>query len=176
MAHRDLADDREPETAAARVARARVVEPHEPLEDAFALVGWNPGAVVVHRDGQLHRTLLHRGGPRRLPIRRAGELARRRAPRATFRHGSALDAKIPSCIAVTAIGEVFNYLFDPRHSLARIAKLYSDWGPQARDGAFWHEYSAPSAGPPPWDVYEITPTTFYAVANAEPFGATRWRL
>jgi SAM-dependent methyltransferase len=53
------------------------------------------------------------------------ELARRRAPRATFRHGSALDAKIPSCIAVTAIGEVFNYLFDPRHSLARIAKLFA---------------------------------------------------
>ena len=56
------------------------------------------------------------------------------------------------------------------------AELFSDWGPQVRDGAFWHEFSAPSAGPPPWDVYEITPTTFYAVASAEPFGATRWRL
>ena len=51
-----------------------------------------------------------------------------------------------------------------------------DWGPQVRDGAFWHEYSAPSAGPPPWDVHEITPTTVYAVATAEPHGATRWRL
>jgi nitroimidazol reductase NimA-like FMN-containing flavoprotein (pyridoxamine 5'-phosphate oxidase superfamily) len=60
--------------------------------------------------------------------------------------------------------------------LQRIAKLYSDWGPQVRDGAFWHEYSAPSAGPPPWDVYEITPTTFYAVATSEPNGATRWKL
>jgi nitroimidazol reductase NimA-like FMN-containing flavoprotein (pyridoxamine 5'-phosphate oxidase superfamily) len=60
--------------------------------------------------------------------------------------------------------------------LQRIAELYSDWGPQVRDGAFWHEYSAPSAGRPPWDVYEITPTTFYAVATAEPNGATRWRL
>lgn len=60
--------------------------------------------------------------------------------------------------------------------LERIAGLYSDWGPQVRDGAFWHEYSAPSAGPPPWDVYEITPTTIYALANAEPHGATRWRL
>jgi len=60
--------------------------------------------------------------------------------------------------------------------LQRIAKLYSDWGPQARDGAFWHEFSAPSAGPPPWDVHEITPATIYAVASAEPFGATRWRL
>jgi nitroimidazol reductase NimA-like FMN-containing flavoprotein (pyridoxamine 5'-phosphate oxidase superfamily) len=60
--------------------------------------------------------------------------------------------------------------------LQRIAALFSDWGPQVRDGAFWHEFSAPSAGPPPWDVYEITPTTVYAVATAEPNGATRWRL
>jgi nitroimidazol reductase NimA-like FMN-containing flavoprotein (pyridoxamine 5'-phosphate oxidase superfamily) len=60
--------------------------------------------------------------------------------------------------------------------LERIRELYSDWGPEVRDGAFWHEFSAPSAGPPPWDVYEITPTTFYAVATAEPNGATRWRL
>ena len=60
--------------------------------------------------------------------------------------------------------------------LQRIATLYDDWGPQVRDGAFWHEFSAPSAGPPPWDVYEITPTTVYAVASGEPHGATRWRL
>jgi hypothetical protein len=60
--------------------------------------------------------------------------------------------------------------------LQRIAELYSDWGPQVRDGAFWHEFSAPSAGPPPWDVYEITPTTVYAVATDEPHGATRWRV
>jgi nitroimidazol reductase NimA-like FMN-containing flavoprotein (pyridoxamine 5'-phosphate oxidase superfamily) len=60
--------------------------------------------------------------------------------------------------------------------LQRIADLFGGWGPEVRDGAFWHEFSAPSAGPPPWDVYEITPTTLYAVASAEPFGATRWRL
>ena len=46
--------------------------------------------------------------------------------------------------------------------LRRIATdLFGGWGPQVRDGAFWHEYSAPSAGPPPWDVYEITPTAVY---------------
>ena len=61
--------------------------------------------------------------------------------------------------------------------LQRIATdLFGGWGPQVRDGAFWHEFSAPSAGPPPWDVYEITPTTFFAVATVEPNGATRWRL
>ena len=37
--------------------------------------------------------------------------------------------------------------------LQRIATdLFGGWGPQVRDGAFWHEFSAPSAGPPPWDV------------------------
>ena len=60
--------------------------------------------------------------------------------------------------------------------LRRIAELFGDWGPEVRNGAFWHEYSAPSAGPPPWDVYDITPTTFYAVAAGEPNGATRWRV
>jgi hypothetical protein len=60
--------------------------------------------------------------------------------------------------------------------LHRVAELFRDWGPTVREGAFWHEYSAPSAGPPPWDLYEIIPSTVYALATAEPYGATRWRL
>jgi hypothetical protein len=60
--------------------------------------------------------------------------------------------------------------------LRRIATLFAGWGPEVRDGAFWHEYSAPSAGPPPWDVHEITPRTIFGVATAEPYGATRWRV
>jgi PPOX class probable F420-dependent enzyme len=60
--------------------------------------------------------------------------------------------------------------------LQRIATLFDDWGPQVRDGAFWHEYSAPSAGPPPWDVYEVKPTAIFAFATAEPYGATRWKV
>jgi hypothetical protein len=36
--------------------------------------------------------------------------------------------------------------------------------------------SAPSAGPPPWDLYELTPTTVFGLATAEPNGATRWRF
>ena len=37
-------------------------------------------------------------------------------------------------------------------------------------------FSAPAAGPPPWDVYEFTPETVYALATAEPGGATRFRF
>jgi PPOX class probable F420-dependent enzyme len=36
------------------------------------------------------------------------------------------------------------------------------------------EYSAPSAGPPPWHVYRLTPRTATALATVAPGGATRW--
>jgi hypothetical protein len=38
------------------------------------------------------------------------------------------------------------------------------------------EYSAPSAGPPPWTVYRLAPHQVTAVATVEPGGATRWRF
>jgi nitroimidazol reductase NimA-like FMN-containing flavoprotein (pyridoxamine 5'-phosphate oxidase superfamily) len=62
--------------------------------------------------------------------------------------------------------------------LQRIAEVYASQGWQAtvRDGALSAEYSAPSAGPPPWEVYEVTPATVFALGTAEPYGATRWRF
>jgi PPOX class probable F420-dependent enzyme len=36
------------------------------------------------------------------------------------------------------------------------------------------EFSAPSAGPPPWFVYRLTPVRATALATTEPGGATRW--
>jgi PPOX class probable F420-dependent enzyme len=38
------------------------------------------------------------------------------------------------------------------------------------------DYSAPSAGPPPWFVYRLTPSSATAVSTVEPGGATRWRF
>lgn len=38
------------------------------------------------------------------------------------------------------------------------------------------EYSAPSAGPPPWHVYRITPRAATALVTVDPGGATRWRF
>ncbi len=63
-------------------------------------------------------------------------------------------------------------------TLQRLAQRYADqgWAPTVKDGAFTHEYSAPSAGPPPWDLYAVTPTTVFGVLAAEPGGATRWRF
>lgn len=63
-------------------------------------------------------------------------------------------------------------------TLGRLAKRYGDqgWPATVEDGAFTHEYSAPSAGPPPWDLYEVTLTTVFGVLTVEPGGATRWRF
>jgi hypothetical protein len=38
------------------------------------------------------------------------------------------------------------------------------------------EYSAPSAGPPPWQVYRVIPRQATVVLAAAPGGATRWRF
>jgi pyridoxine/pyridoxamine 5'-phosphate oxidase len=63
-------------------------------------------------------------------------------------------------------------------TVKRIAERYAaqGWPARATGGAITADYSAPSAGPPPWDVYEVTPATAFGVASAEPFGATRWRF
>lgn len=64
--------------------------------------------------------------------------------------------------------------------IRRIGELYESqgWRPATRDGALvvYGQFSAPSAGPPPWNVYEVTPTTMFAVGMIEPYGATRWRF
>ena len=63
-------------------------------------------------------------------------------------------------------------------TLKRVAEVFASagWAPEVRDGAFFHEFSAPSAGPPPWDLYEFKPATVFGFATAEPYGATRWRF
>jgi len=60
--------------------------------------------------------------------------------------------------------------------LQRIAQLFAEggWAPTVADGGFTHEFSAPSAGPPPWYVYEFTAKDAYAVMTKEPGGATHW--
>jgi hypothetical protein len=61
-------------------------------------------------------------------------------------------------------------------TLERLAALYNaqGWPATVEGDAFTAPYSAPSAGPPPWNLYEFTPTVAFGVAGAEPFGATRW--
>jgi hypothetical protein len=61
-------------------------------------------------------------------------------------------------------------------TVARIAGRYNEggWPCVAEGDSLTAPYSAPSAGPPPWHVYVLTPERVFAVAAAEPHGATRW--
>ena len=65
-----------------------------------------------------------------------------------------------------------------RPTLETVASLYREggWPAEVEGEAFTAPYSAPSAGPPPWDLYRVTFHTVFGVATAEPYGATRWRF
>ena len=52
------------------------------------------------------------------------ELARRRAPEAEFRVGSLFEVEFPRCVAVTAISEVLNYLFDAENEDRGLSRLF----------------------------------------------------
>ena len=65
-----------------------------------------------------------------------------------------------------------------RATLQRIAERYAahGWPASAGEDVITAAYSAPSAGPSPWNLYVMTPVVAYGVANEEPYGATRWRF
>lgn len=77
---------------------------------------------------------------------------------------------------IVAEGTVTRVTDEP--TLKKICDVVNEGGWPARvDGdAFTAEFSAPSAGPPPWFVYTMTPTRVYALGTAEPYGATRFDL
>jgi SAM-dependent methyltransferase len=51
------------------------------------------------------------------------ELARQRVPAARFHVDSFVRFRMPACRAVTALGEVFNYRFDPTNSLRTLRQV-----------------------------------------------------
>ena len=50
------------------------------------------------------------------------------------------------------------------------------WPAQVDGDALTAEYSAPSAGPPPWWLFRIEPETVYAFGTAETGGATKYEM
>lgn len=66
---------------------------------------------------------------------------------------------------------------DPQ-TLERMAAHYRavGWPAEVAGDAFTAPYSAPSAGPPPWYLYEIDYHTIFGVGGEDPGGATRWRF
>jgi SAM-dependent methyltransferase len=51
-------------------------------------------------------------------------IARKRVPHARFVQGSFLDVALPSCVAVTSIGECLNYLFDAKNTARGLVRLF----------------------------------------------------
>jgi PPOX class probable F420-dependent enzyme len=101
----------------------------------------------------------------------------------TSRKGRNL-ARDPRCALSVAVEE-FDLVVEGAAELvtdpdvvARMAALWAAEGWPARvddsGTAITAEYSAPSAGPPPWHVYRLTPHEATALQTVEPGGATRW--
>jgi hypothetical protein len=95
-------------------------------------------------------------------------------------------ARDPRCVLSTATEEFDLVVEGDAHQItdpATVAAMARRW---AEDGwpaevddtgrALTAEYSAPSAGPPPWQVYRLNPRTATALGIVEPGGATRWRF
>jgi general stress protein 26 len=93
-------------------------------------------------------------------------------------------AKNPNCAISVSLGDLDVVVegtarrATDKATLERIAEQYAaqGWPAKAGDGSITAEFSAPSAGPPPWDLYVVTPSSAVGVATAEPNGATRWRF
>jgi SAM-dependent methyltransferase len=83
------------------------------------------------------------------------EIARRRVSDAEFRVGSLFEAEIPPCVAVTSLGEVLNYLFDPNNDGQRLVGLFRCvYSALAPGGVFVFDVAEPgqvARGPQPGD-------------------------
>jgi hypothetical protein len=67
---------------------------------------------------------------------------------------------------------------DPE-TLEKVSRAYAskyEWETQVRGDELDADYGAPTAGGPPFAVYEVTPHTAYAFGTEPSFSPTRWRF
>lgn len=90
----------------------------------------------------------------------------------------------PRCTLAIAVAEfdlvvhgTAELVTDP-DTVARLAEVWAAGGWPCRvdesGTALTADFSAPSAGKPPWHVYQVTPVSAVALATVEPGGATRF--
>ena len=93
-------------------------------------------------------------------------------------------ARDPRCVVTVGSGALDLVLegeavkVSDRVTLHRVAEAYASkyaWRVTVRGGAFYAD-GAPTAGPPPYAVYEATPTTVFGFATDGTFRSTRWRF
>ncbi len=65
-------------------------------------------------------------------------------------------------------------------TVARVAKCWADNGwpvePDQSGSGITAPFNAPSQGPPPWDVYRVSPRSATVVLGTEPGGLTRFKF
>ena len=91
----------------------------------------------------------------------------------------------PHCV-ITAAGKGLDLIVEgeavkvrDEATLGRVAEVYASkygWQLTLRDGVYLADYGAPSAGPPPYELYHIQLKKAFGLGTDEPFGATRWRF
>ncbi len=98
--------------------------------------------------------------------------ARQRVPEAVFQRGSWVDANIPPCVAVTAIGEIFNYTFDPANSPAARSNVFQRiYAALEFNGLFLFDLAGPERAPSPNPLRSYAEGADWAVlceAEADP--------
>ena len=93
-------------------------------------------------------------------------------------------ARDPRCV-VSVATEPFDLVIEgtaervtDAAELTSVAEAFvrEGWPAEVEGDALTAEYSAQSAGPAPWHVYRVKPTTVFALGTSEPFGATAFQL
>jgi SAM-dependent methyltransferase len=103
-------------------------------------------------------------------------LARQRAPLARFETGSLLNTKLPVCDAVTAIGEIVNYRFDPKHSRMALTRFFRRVYAALRPGGlFIFDVAGPDRVPAevPW-IYWKEGVDWSLYVQVDGNAHTRW--
>lgn len=94
---------------------------------------------------------LNRAGYRVLGVDQSAaiiRIARKAAPQSQFQIASLLSAKLPTCDAVTSLGECINYAFDSRNSRAAIQRLFQRIYRALRPGGvFIFDFATPARIP-----------------------------
>lgn len=93
----------------------------------------------------------------------------------TANPAATLSTRIPG-YDVTLEGTI-DRVIDPE-TLETLAAIYREggWPAEVEGDAFSAPYSAPSAGPPPWQVFRFRISQAVALKLSEEGGATRWRF
>ena len=141
-----------------------------------------PGTGGPDRHTSWLTTVNHDGSPHVMPVgvmRHGGDWYFTSGPGTRKSRNLARD---PRCVVSVAthpfdlVIEGTAHRVTNQHELRSVAQAFVDNGwPAKVDGdALTAEYSAPSAGPPPWYLYRVESSTVFALGTSEPYGATKF--